>query len=437
MNASVRVSLMIVPVLLMPVLSGIAEDSKRITLEAATRAQCLQVLRGGLRGEDFWPAMHAAEGLTLGGHGKEVIEFLTPKVKTESDDQHRCGLAREIARAGDRSTIRVMQEILAGEPKHGHVHAAESLFKVFEIGDGPAMRRAFAQTDNMKLKLMAAGALARRGDAPAMQTLRELLGTDDPTDRGIAAWILGQIGDRSDIERLKKQMARCPDATTRASFEHALALIGDEAGLKALERNLTSDDSAIRTYAATFAGDAHAVSTAPRLKAMLEDPFPDARIRAAQSLLVLAGPVIVTFEVKADAVFKELNPKSCWFHPRVTALPGHGTEGRPAVVMTIQKHLGVSDHYSGLYFLRTDDLGQTWAGPTEIPELASQPGENNETIAVCDVTPGWLLHSGKLLAIGIKLRYSPQGKQLLDKPRSHECAYATYDPKSNKWTPWQ
>lgn len=437
MNAPVRVALVMVTLFLMPVVSSTAEDSKRITLDAATREKCLQVLRSGLRGEDFWPAIHAAEGLTLGGHGREVIEFLTPKVKTDSDDQHRCGLAREIARAGDRSTIRVMQDILARDNKYGHVHAAESLFKVFEIGDGPAMRRAFAQNDNMKLKLMAAGALARRGDAPALQTLRELLGTDDPTDRSIAAWVLGQIGDRSDIERLTKQMARCPDAISRANFEHALAIIGDEAGLKALERNLSSEDNAIRTYAATFAGDARAINTAPRLKVMLEDPFPDARIRAAQSLLVLAGPVIVPFEAKAEAVFKELNPKSCWFHPRVAALPGHGTEGRPAVVMTIQKHLSVSDHYSGLYFLRTNDLGQTWAGPTEIPELASQPGENNETIAVCDVTPGWLTHSGKLLAIGIKLRYSPQGKQLLDKPRSHECAYATYDPTTNKWTSWQ
>ena len=105
--------------------------------------------------------------------------------------------------------------------------------------------------------------------------------------------------------------------------------------------------------------------------------------------------------------------------------------------MTIQKHLGVSDHYSGLYYLRTDDFGETWTGPTEIPELASRPGENNETIAACDVTPGWLTHSEKLLAIGIKLRYGPKGEQLVDQPRSHECDYATYDPNSDKWTTWK
>ena len=253
MNASVRILLSIASVLLTPALSSIAQDANRITLEAATRAKCLQVAGGRLRGEEFWPAMHAAEGLTLGGHGSEVIEYLSPKQTTETDDQHFCGIAREIVRAGDPS--------------------------------------AFA--------------------------------------------------------------------------------------------------------------------------------------------------VLLPFKVQAQAVFSELNAKSCWFHPRVAALPGHGKEGQPAVVMTIQKHLGVSDHYSGLYFLRTDDLGETWTGPLEIPELASQPGENDETIAVCDVTPGWLTGSGKLLAIGIKLRYSPQGEQLLDKPRSHECAYAIYDPETDKWTAWK
>ncbi len=149
------------------------------------------------------------------------------------------------------------------------------------------------------------------------------------------------------------------------------------------------------------------------------------------------GPKVLPFTAKSEVVFKELSPDFCWFHPRVAPLPGYGKDGGPAVIMTIQKHLSADDHYSGMYFLRTDDLGKTWTAPTEIPELAWQKGEDNETIAVCDVTPGWHAHSGKLVAIGIKLRYSQQGGQLTDKPRSHECAYATYDPKTNKWTAWK
>src|SRR5262245_35379137 len=144
-------------------------------------------------------------------------------------------------------------------------------------------------------------------------------------------------------------------------------------------------------------------------------------------LLHAGGPDVLPFDVRANAVLKELSPKFCWFHPRVAPLPGHGKNGQPAVIMTIQKHLAADDHYSGMYFLRTDDLGMTWTGPTVIPELAWQNGDNDETIAVCDVTPAWHAKSGKMIAIGIKLRYSKQGAQLLDKPRSHECAYAAYD----------
>lgn len=294
MKSTVRVLLPLMAGLWLPVSLGAADDG-RITLDAATREQCLRVLRSGLRGEEFWPAMHAAEGLTLGGHGKEVIEFLAPRLKTEVDDQKRCGIAREMARAGDRSTVPVMFQILASENQHGHVHAAESLFKLFEIGDGKDLRRAFVQNDNLSLKLMSAGALARGSDKSAIDTVRELLGHDDPKHSGIAAWVLGQIGDRSDIPRLKARLSRLPATSPKANFEHALALLGDAEGLEALTRNLTSADDATRTYAATFAGDARVLGAAGRLKVMLQDPFPDARIRAAQSLLVLASPANASF----------------------------------------------------------------------------------------------------------------------------------------------
>ncbi len=143
------------------------------------------------------------------------------------------------------------------------------------------------------------------------------------------------------------------------------------------------------------------------------------------------------FQVRAEAILRHLSPDFCWFHPRAAAMPGWGKDGRPAVLITLQKHLVVSDYYSGMYMMRTDDLGATWTGPAEIPELAWRKGPGNETIAVCDVTPGWHPPSGRVLAIGIKLRYSPTGGQLLDQPRSHECAYAVFDPRTGQWTPWK
>jgi hypothetical protein len=149
------------------------------------------------------------------------------------------------------------------------------------------------------------------------------------------------------------------------------------------------------------------------------------------------NPGAQAFRVKTDFALRELHKDFCWFHPRAAAIPGFGNNGMPAVIMTIQKHLVVSDFYSGMYYMRSDDLGRTWKGPVEIPELAWQYEPDGTTVSVADVTPGWHGRTGKLIAIGIKVRYSKKGEQLLDKPRSHDAAYAVFDPSTNKWSGWK
>lgn len=265
-----------------------AAERPAVQLDEATHKRCLVVLREGLRGTEFWPAMHAAEGLTLGGHEDEVIKFLKPRLATETDDQRRCGLARELARAGDKSGVPTMLAILEGTDDYGHVHAAESLFKVFESGDQQALRRGLAQDQNLKLKMMSAGALHRAGDKQAIATIRNLLSHENPRHAEVAAWLIGQIGDASDVSRLNAQLPKQTDPLAKAYFEHALAMLGDADGAAALVANLSDPDKVIRTYAANFSGDARVASAVPKLVKMLDDPWLDARIRAAQSLLVLA-----------------------------------------------------------------------------------------------------------------------------------------------------
>jgi sialidase-1 len=259
-----------------------------LELTPETRTKCLSVLRSGLRSDEFWPAIHAAEGLTLGGYGSEVIEFLEPKVDSETDDQRRCGLSRELIRAGLKQYERVMLEILAGDDPYGHIHAAESLYKVSRIGDGTAMRRAFAQQENLRLRIMSAAALGRCGNPDAMTFLRETLGHDDPEISRTVAWVLGRIGDARDIPPIRALADRASDPLTNAYYEHSLAALGEDAGLEALARNLASGEGVIQTYAATFAGDAWATHLKDRLIRNLENDHLDARIRAAQSLLQMA-----------------------------------------------------------------------------------------------------------------------------------------------------
>jgi hypothetical protein len=152
--------------------------------------------------------------------------------------------------------------------------------------------------------------------------------------------------------------------------------------------------------------------------------------------LQAAGPPVVEFSVKLETVMKHDDGKFLWFHPRAVAVPSVDG-GEPAVVMTLQKHLKVSDYYSGLHVMRRTSPSGEWAGPMLPKEIDWQPQPDGVTISVADVTPGYHAASGKVIAIGCRVRYSPKGKQLDDLARSHQTVYAVMDPKTGAWTPWQ
>jgi len=275
-----------------------ADDLDRtavVALSPELWERCLDVLRRGLKSIDdtptsFWPAMHAAEALTLAGQGAEVVALLKERLPKEIDHQRRCGLAREMVRAGQREPLDVLFSTLADEQSNGRVHAAESLYKVGDVRDGKLMRAAFEQTENLRLQLMAAAALGRRGDAAAMKRLREMLGSEDREIRKICGWVLGLIGDASDVEPLKKTLAAETDELARAYFVNALACLGDETGRMSLGKNLASNDPAVRTYSAEFSGYSRAVEFRPQLIKMLDDENVDVRVRAAQALVMLSQP---------------------------------------------------------------------------------------------------------------------------------------------------
>ncbi|MFM7058281.1 MAG: GDSL-type esterase/lipase family protein [Planctomycetota bacterium] len=160
---------------------------------------------------------------------------------------------------------------------------------------------------------------------------------------------------------------------------------------------------------------------------LISDPLPG---------IAQTSPPVIGFETELQTIHRQLNPDFCWFHPRIAAIPGAQPGDSVRLICTLQKHLRASDHYSGLYIMRSENLGRTWTAP-QLPPALDWKTENGETIAVCDVTPGWHAPSGRLLAIGTKLRYSQSGEQRLDQPRSHQCAWTAWDPQQDQWTPWQ
>ena len=132
-------------------------------LSPQTRELCLTVLREALAGPEFWPAMHAAEALTIAGHGDEVVPLLEARLLTDNDAQHRCGLAREIARTGRRDHIDLLWKTLADPQSGGRVHAAESLYKIGEVGDGKLLRTLMMEPGNPRMSIMCAAGLGRAG----------------------------------------------------------------------------------------------------------------------------------------------------------------------------------------------------------------------------------------------------------------------------------
>ena len=145
----------------------------------------------------------------------------------------------------------------------------------------------------------------------------------------------------------------------------------------------------------------------------------------------------VGFNTSHEIIFQDLNEHFCWFHPRAVIVPAGVCGEKPIAIMSLQKHLSVSDYYSGLYTMRSEDLGKTWSKPIAQPSLSWITGPGSVTITVANVTPGWHAPSGKLLAIGSSARHDDKGVYLSDIKRADQTAYAVFDPKTNVWSKWK
>jgi hypothetical protein len=135
------------------------------------------------------------------------------------------------------------------------------------------------------------------------------------------------------------------------------------------------------------------------------------------------------FSIELETVLRHDDGQFLWFHPRPTATP----EG---AILTLQKHLKVSDYYSGLHVLRRTGLDGPWSSPTLPPALDWRPQPDGVTVSVADATPGYHAPSRQVIAIGCQVRYSPAGRQLEDVRRAHQTVYSVLDPKGKHWTPW-
>ena len=278
-----------------------AAADKVVSPELAKRANT--VLKDAAQSAEFWPGMHACEALTQTGERSFVRALLAGKLDKETDRQRQCGLAREQVRAGDRTHVTKLLEILADTKSNGRTHAAESLFKVAEIGDGRLVRAAFAEKD-VSLMLMSAAALARCGNRAALEPVRQLLQQSDSQNRMLAAWVLGQVGDASDLPALRKAAGLETAVVARSFIFNALARLQDAAAVEEVGKNLSHAETEVRTYALDALAGLRLARFLPEYQKLLEDKNLDTRVRAAQAILLLDRPADVVLSDIAVTVYE-------------------------------------------------------------------------------------------------------------------------------------
>lgn len=142
------------------------------------------------------------------------------------------------------------------------------------------------------------------------------------------------------------------------------------------------------------------------------------------------------YTIDARAVLEGFDDEGCWFHARGGAIPApKGATTGPTVVITMQKwYFKLSDYFSGLSYIRSEDGGTTWSDIVTPETLAWRQEDEKTTVGVCDFTPGWHPQTGTLFGMGHTVRY--QDGKLMKDPRPRETAYSVYDADTNTWTAW-
>lgn len=146
-------------------------------------------------------------------------------------------------------------------------------------------------------------------------------------------------------------------------------------------------------------------------------------------------PTLLDYQIEVETVLSQKGNNWHWFLPFVAPIPNAGKDDSVSVVAMIMKHLVTSDHYSGPYTLRSADFGRNWTKPKAPFGMGWKTSNDGTTMAISDMTPGYHAPSGKVLAIGGRVRHDKKGNQVLDKPRSEEVVYSVYDTISDEWTP--
>lgn len=112
--------------------------------------------------------------------------------------------------------------------------------------------------------------------------------------------------------------------------------------------------------------------------------------------------------IENRTLWKSGDSGSAYFHPR-PCLFSDG--GKQSIFMTMQK-IGGSDVFRNVRWTTSDDNGQSWSDPQDIPEMGWKPFYEDVFEGVCDVVPDYHPQTDTILTIGQSVYY--QNDKLLD-----------------------
>jgi sialidase-1 len=206
-------------------------------------------------------------------------------LEKETDDSKRCGLAREIVRAGDKSKIKILSRILADPNSNGRGHATESLYKIEKLGNLDLLVKCAGDDEHRKVQMWSCAALVRAGHKEFLPVLRRFVSSNDPLENSLSTYILGQLGEIRQKELVKERLKEQPKSLYSFFYTAGLVYMKDECALQQLPEFFESKDETIRSLAINTAGTVNPYRFKQKAINMLKDSADNVRIRAAHALI--------------------------------------------------------------------------------------------------------------------------------------------------------